>query len=150
MLRYLQVNEKKPLALMKAGAAMKKGAAIVKDYTDGTVDNATATDGIFLVDKANNYDGINAIIPQNDGGYEDIKEGEIVITIPLYVGERYATSELTVGSLNVGDLLKASAGKFVAGTTNDVCNFVYQGEYDDPCGIKLYIVEVVAPTKITE
>lgn len=149
MLRYLQVNEKKPLALMKAGEDMKKGAPVVKDYTDGTVDKATATEGIFLVDKANNYDGINAVIPQNDGGFEDIKSGEVVITIPTYVGERYATSELTVGSLKVGDFLKASDGKFVAGVTNDVCNFVYQGEYDDPCGIKLYIVEVVAPTKIS-
>ena len=149
MLRFLQVNENKPLALMKAGEAMTKGAAVVKDYTDGTVDKATATGGIFLVDKANNYDGVNAAVPQNDGGFENIAQGEIVITIPTYVGERYATSEVTATSLTVGAYLKASAGKFVAGAKDDTCNFVYQGVYDDPCGKTLYIIEVVAPHTLT-
>ena len=58
----LQVNEHKPLELVRAGEDMTKGAAVVMDYTDNTVNKATATDGIFLVDRANDYNGINSII----------------------------------------------------------------------------------------
>lgn len=148
MLRFLQVNEHKPLELVRAGEDMTKGAAVVMDYTDNTVNKATATDGIFLVDRANDYNGINSIIPQNDAGYEAIKSGDLVIRIPAYVGERYATSELTKGEMSVGDYVKASAGKFVAAATSDTCEWIYGGEYDDPTGT-LYIVERVAPYKVT-
>ena len=148
MLRYLQVLKDKPIQILETSAALTRGACVAKDYATGKVAGATATGGFFLVDNAMNFDGINAVIAPSEGDFESIASGALCLMVPTFVGERYATSELTVGSLEVGDALKASAGKFVAGAQNDVCEWVYGGTYADPTGITMYIVERVAPITV--
>lgn len=148
MLRYLQVQKDKPIQILEAGAALKRGGCVVKDYTDDTVDPATADSGFFLVDNAANYDGINAVIAPTDADFENIASGALCLVVPTYVGERYATTELTIGSLSKGDALIASGGKFVAGVQSDVCDWVYGGTYADPTGLTMYIVERVAPVTV--
>lgn len=148
MLRYLEVLKNKPIQILKAGAALTRGGCVVKDYTDGTVDPATADAGFCLIDNAPNYDGINAVIAPTDADFESIASGALCLLVPTFVGERYATTELTPTSLSVGDALIASAGKFVKGAQNDVCDWVYGGTYADPTGLTMYIVERVAPITV--
>lgn len=142
MIRFLSVTEDKNLPIRKASAEMKRGAAIVVNHVDDTVAPASAETGIFLVDVAPNYDGINAVITPNDSAFEKIEAGQNVISIPVYVGERFATTECADG-LSMGAGLKAEAGEFVA--ADGAYEFVFKGEYSDPTGLKMYIVEKVAP-----
>lgn len=145
MIRYLSVTEGKNLQIRKAAEAMTRGAAVTVDYTDGTLDLATAENGFFLVDVAPNYNGANAYITPTDGSFETIADDALVITVPTLVGERYAVSELTKGTLAVGDPIKAASGKFVAAEATDVVEWVYGGEYtEEPSDITMYIVERVA------
>lgn len=146
MLRFLQVNHSKNIPIMKAGAALTRGAVVTLDYTDDTVDAATDVAPEFLVDAVINFDGLNAAYA-NDASYEAIASGAKCLAVPCYVGERYATTELTIGSLSVGDGIKGSAGKFVAAATNDVVCWRYGGTYADPTGKTMYIVEKVPAFK---
>ena len=148
MIRFLQVDENKNIQILKAGEALTRGAAVTKNYATDAVGKATATGGIYLVDVAPNYDGINSVIAPTDGSFESIASGALVLFVPTYEGERYATTELTVGALVQGGYLKAASGKFVAGVTNDVCEWVYGGTYSDPTGKTMYIVERVAPKTV--
>jgi len=143
MLRFLQVNEKKPIPILVAGEALTRGMAVTQDYADNTIKKATATSGFFLVDNAPNYDGLNAVYSPTDGSFETITSGAKALLIPVYVGERYATTELTIGTLTKGASIKSSAGKFVAAVANDVCEWVYGGTYSDPTGLTMYVVECV-------
>lgn len=148
MLRYLQVLKDKPIQILEAGSALTRGGCVAKDYATGKVGAATAAGGFFLVDNAPNYDGINAVIAPTDADFENIASGALCLFTPTFVGERYATTELTLGSLAVGDALKASGGKFVAGASGDSCEWVYGGPYADPTGLTMYIVERVAPVTV--
>ena len=147
MLRFLQVTEGKELPIRTAAEAMTRGGLITVDYTDDTVDKATANTGFSFVDVAPNYDGINAMVSPTDSAFEDISDGALIITVPAYVGERYATSELTIGTLSKGDLIVASSGKFVAASSG-TAEWRYGGLHSDPSGITMYIVEKVAPTSV--
>lgn len=143
MLRYLQVTENKPVKITTASVAVKRGAPITVDFTDGTVAPATAGTGLYLADVAKNYDGINAIIEPTDGDFEDIKVGGKVLRVVPFVGDRFATTEVTAAGLVAGDPLVATAGKFVkAGSAKDY-EFVYGGTYADPSVENSYIVERV-------
>lgn len=140
MLRFLEVTEGKQIQIVKAGAALKRGAPVAKSVANDNVTAATG-DPLFLVDNAPNYDGVNAAIIPDDAAFEDIASGTLCLAVPAYVGERYATTELTVGSLSKGDTLTASAGKFVAGENG---KWAYGGTYSDPTGLTMYIVERIA------
>ena len=142
MLRFLQVNAAKNIQILDASVAMTRGACVVKNPATGKVSLATADSGFFLVDSPDNSDGANAS-GVNDKSFEAIAEGAKCLLVPVYVGERYATTELTVGSLKVGDYLAASAGKFVAASATKKSNFIYGGTYSDPTGLTMYIVECV-------
>lgn len=147
MLRFLQVNTAKNIQILDANTALTRGAGVVKDAATGKVGKATADTCAFLVDAPVNSDGVNA------GGYDDksfetIEAGAKCLLVPVYVGERYATTELTLGSLSVGDNLAVSAGKFVAATASKPSNWVYGGTYSDPTGLTMYIIECVPETTV--
>ena len=143
MLRFLQVTEDKQISILDAGEAMVRGGTITKDYSDGTVDKATAATNFYLADVAPNSNGINAIITPTDAGFEAIAAGDKVLVVPTYVGERYATTELTIGALVKGNYLKSAGGKFVAAEASDNSTWVYGGLYSDPTGLTMYVVEKV-------
>lgn len=147
MIRFINVNEGKNLLLRKASETMTRGMAVTLNYANETVGKATATTDIYLVDVDANYNGINAVIAPTDGSFEDIAVDQMVILVPAYVGERYATTELTIGALTKGALLKAAAGEFVAAVSNDVCEWCYGGTYSDATGKTMYVVERIMPTK---
>lgn len=143
MLRIVEANTNKALSVMyTASAAMKRGAFVTPDESNMTVGPATGATQ-YLVDVAPNYDGINAVIEPTDADFEDIKEGDRVILVPVLIGEKYATSEVDKGSLNAGDKISATSGKAAANASGD---WVYCGEYSDPTGIKMYTVKRVLVT----
>lgn len=147
MLRYLQVNANKPIKVTYASEIMKQGMAVSADYANDEVDKATGI-GEFLVDVPKSYNGIDAIIAPADNAFEDIAAADKVLRIPTYVGERYATSALTIGSLTVGAAIKAASGLFVAAVSQDLYGWVYGGLYDDPTGETMYIIERVATATV--
>ena len=142
MLRYLQVQQDKPVSVMRiASEAMKTGMAVSIDHANGEVDKATGI-GYYIVDVPRNYDGVNAVFNYPDDGFEDIASGARVITIPASVGDRFATNQITASGLSVGDPLDVSAGVFQEATAGDAYGWVYGGTYPDPTGT-LHIVERV-------
>ena len=143
MLRFLQVVENKPIKIVKASEDMTRGA-VVADSFSGTVSKASGV-GSYLVDVAKNYDGINSIIEPTDGAFETIASGATVLRVPTLLGERYATTELTIGTLVVGNPIVASSGKFVKAGVSTEYEWVYGGTYADPSvTAPMYIIEKVA------
>lgn len=138
MYRLIQGNTAKNIIIAEAGEAMTRGAAVTIKGSDGKVYKATEGTGAYLVDVAPNYDGINAVVEASDKEFEAITEGQKVLVVPAYVGESFATTEVTKGSLAVGDAIKADAGKFVAAGKNTAYDFVYNGVYSDPTGLAMY------------
>ena len=123
MLCRLVEQHDKPITQVVLEAAAKRGAPI--------------EDGAYFIDVPKNYDGVNAVIEPLDSAFEDIAAGARVNRIPTRVGERYATTELTVTGLSVGDTLVVSSGKFVKGSGD----WIYGGVYNNPYGLTMYIVE---------
>lgn len=140
MLRIVEGHTDKALSVMyTASAAMTRGAFVTPNEADMTVGPATGATQ-YLVDVPKNYDGINAVIEPSDADFEEIKEGDRVILVPVLIGEKYATSEVTKGSLTAGDKIAATAGKAAADESGD---WEYCGEYSDPTGIPMYVVKRV-------
>ena len=129
MLSRLMEQENKPIKQVVAESALKRGAPL-----EG---------GAYFVDVQKNYDGINAVIEPMEKDFEDIAEGQMFNRIPTVLGERYATTELTKGSLVVGKPLKVEGNKFVEATASDPYEWIYDGEYANPYGLTMYIVEKV-------
>ena len=60
MIRYLQVQQDKPVNVMRiASEAMTTGMAVSIDHANGEVDKATGI-GYYLVDVPRDYDGAHA------------------------------------------------------------------------------------------
>lgn len=138
MIRNLQTHTNKVQSVMYTAAAdMTRGAFVTPNESAMTVSAATA-DTIYMVDVPKNYDGINSMVDPSDGDFEDIKKGARVILVPVLPGERYATSEVTVGTATVGAAMGVSAGKLAAKTNGE---WIYCGTYSDPTGIAMYIVK---------
>lgn len=129
MLCRLVEQHDKPITQVVLGAAAKRGAPI-----EG---------GEYFIDVPKNYDGINAVVEPKEADFENIASGARVNRIPTRVGERYATTELTVGSLTAGDAIVVSSGKFVAAGASTAYNWIYGGVYNNPYGLTMYIVEKV-------
>lgn len=146
MIRFLQVNEGKPIQVLAASEAMTRGGLVMKDFANDTVGKATAATGFALVDVSPEYFGVNAVITPSDAAFEAIAEDQQVLYVVAEPGERYAVTECDSG-LTKGDKLVASGGKFVKATTGDY-EWVYGGTYDDPTGLDMYIVECVSPATI--
>jgi len=150
MFRYLKANGSKPIQMRTLSADMKRGTPVTVDYANDEVDKASTTGGIGFVDIPMNADGLNAVYSPTDGSFEDLKEGTKALYVPTYVGERYATTELTVGNLEVGNYLKTASGKFVSAANSEVSEWVYGDVYSDPTGLTMYAVEKIpAHTVVT-
>jgi hypothetical protein len=134
MIRFLQVNTAKNIPNVKAAAELKNGQPVAYNPAEGTVSAATGKCA-YLVKAAETYNGINAVRMPSDGDYEHIPAGAICHLVPAYEGEHYATTEVTVGSLNAGDRVAATGGKFVANTAGE---WIFNGEYTDPTGLTMY------------
>lgn len=121
--RLIEMNGKhSPQAV--ATAAMKRGTPIDED---------------FIASTPKTYEGIGAVIDQKWVATDDIADGDIYNKVPTFIGERYATTELTPAGLSDGNACTVSAGKFIKGDGK----WVYHGEYPNPYGVTMYIVEKV-------
>lgn len=142
MLRLLQVLGHKPnKAMYVASEDMKQGMAVSIDHANGEVDKATGL-GEYLVQVSPKYEGLNAVVPPLDDAFEDIASGDKVILIPTFIGERYATDQITTTGLTAGDPLDVAAGLFQEATSSDAYCWIYGGTYLDTTGT-LHIVERV-------
>lgn len=109
-------------ATFKAGTAMVRGMLVVKG-ADGEVNfPATATDkNVFFVKKEFIATGANGDrdLPDYSAEFENIAEGEGVVTEGIEATERYFTTEYA-GNLTVGTqgyALVGTNGKLVASTS---------------------------------
>lgn len=146
MLRFLQTQNDKPLEVLKAGAALKRGAFVYKDGADDELKVLASGLGDDIVDISNNYDGDNAIFNPNDGSFETIAENAQALRVPTMVGERYASSEITRNYADAGDPMNVSAGKLVKAAGASAYQWVYSYPYTDSTGIALHAVEKVSPS----
>jgi hypothetical protein len=121
MYRVLQgKNGKVADATFVAGAAMKRGMLVVKG-TDGEVNfPASATDkNVYFVGKEFTATGVNGDRDLSDytAVFEDIAEGEGVVTEHPESSERYFTDQVT-GTFTVGGYaIVGTDGLLVASTT---------------------------------
>lgn len=101
-------------------------------------------DGAFIVSVPKKYDGIAAVIDPKAADSDKIAIGETYNKVPTFVGERYATTEVTgAESLNDGDSLKVEGGKWTAGDGE----WKFGGKFTAHAyGVDLWIVEKVPAT----
>lgn len=138
MIRILQGHTNKAQSVMYTAAAdMTRGAFITVNEGDMTAAAATG-ETFYMVDIAKTYNGINAVVEPLEKDFEGIKQGDRVIAVPILPGERYATSEVTVGDAAIGDKMAATAGKLAKADNGD---WIYCGEHSDPTGIPMFIVK---------
>lgn len=143
MLRFLQVNKDKPLSILTAGAALTRGGVVYTDVDDSQLKVLSSGTGDFFVDVSKNYNGTNSYINPTEGSFETIASGAKCIRVPTEVGERYATSQLTLGTLDKADPVTVSSGGFIKAAGVASYAWIFDGEYEDSTGIDLYIVEKV-------
>ena len=134
MIRFLQVNTAKNIPNVKAGVELVNGAPVAYNHQTNEVTKAAGACA-YLVKAAEVYNGINAVRMPSDGDFEKIVAGAICHLVPVYRGERYATTEVTAAGLNAGDRMNVADGKFVA---NEGGDWVFAGEYADPTGLTMY------------
>lgn len=135
MLSYLVVQDGKGIVQETAAAAINRGTPL-----EG---------GEFFVNADKNYDGINSVIDPKEADCEVVAQGAKYNKIPTFTGERYATTELTIGTLADGDPIVVTNGKFVAAGSGVSYSWKYRGVYSNPYGLTMYIVEKV-PTATTD
>ena len=135
MLKHLVRHQGKGILEVVAEAAMTRGTPL-----EG---------GEYFADKEIEYNGINAVIEPVAKDNDTIAEGAIYLKEPTMLGERYATTELTATGLNAGDMVVVNSGKFVKPTKTGAAFWKYQGVYENPFGVNMYIVERVPSTNVT-
>jgi hypothetical protein len=141
MLRQLQVEKDKPIAIQTAAAELTTGAVVGKDHA-GNLSALASGLGDYLVDAPKDFTGLNSILYPTDRASATIASGAKCQAIATRLGERYATSEATPGYLDKGDPMNASSGKLIKASSASAYQWVYGGTYSDPVGT-LYIVERV-------
>lgn len=143
MLRVLTPLGNRPIkADFVASEDMEQGMAVSLDIPDKEVDKATGV-GDYIVDVPKSYTGLYAIVNPEDDAFESIASDTIVNVIPAYIGDRFATDQITTTGLTVGEPLDVANGVFIEATTGDAYQWVYGGVYPDPTGT-LHIVERVS------
>lgn len=145
MFRFLQVKENKPVMNVVAAAQMVTGTVVDKTLADDTVAAATSGLGEYFVDAPKDYTGLNAAVNPSDADSTTIASAARCIVVPTAIGERYATSQATVTTADVGDPLNVSNGSLVKAASESAYQWIYGGNYVDPTG-RLKIVEKVAPS----
>lgn len=150
MLRELQtINGKNVDAMYKTDIELVTGMAVVKNFSDKTVDfpAAATVEGFYLVNKQRVPTGLNCArgdMSDYDIDFTNIKVGEFVDLVTPMIGERYAVDQFTAAGLAVGNALMVGVdGKFAKATKPS--RFIYGGTYDD-AGHTLAIVEVSGTT----
>ena len=147
MLRILQTTQGKPIkATYRASEAMYQGMGVSLDHVNNEVDKATGV-GDYIVDVPKAYEGLYAVVNPADNAFESIASGALVDVIPTFVGDRFATNQITSAGLSKGDPLDVGAGLFIKATSGDAYQYVYGGTYADPTGT-LHIVERVAKASV--
>lgn len=152
MLRYLQVTEGKPVKIVTAAEAMKRGAVVTENYATEAVSKAAAGAlDFYFVDVEEACNGINAVIEPTADSWEDIAANDKVFKVVPLVGERYATTEVTL-TLDKGTPVKASSGKFVQASAGDSYKAVFMGKYDDPTfgGNAVGIIQIVETSTVPQ
>jgi len=114
-----------------------------------TLDNETArgavdATGNFLYDKEVELTGLNAVIDPVEKDNDKIAAGTKALEIPTYVGEEYATTELTATDVVADTLLKVSSGKLVKATTGAAALWKYVGTYANPYGVTMHHIKRIA------
>ena len=135
MLKHLIRHQGKGILEVVAEAAMTRGTPL-----EG---------GEYFADKEMEYNGINAVIEPVEKDNDTIVEGAMYLKEPTMLGERYATTELTATGLTVGDMVVVDGGKFVKPTKTGAAFWKYQGVYENPFGVDMYIVERVPSATVT-
>ena len=140
MIRFLQVNVAKNLPNVKAAVELVNGQPVSYDPATGTV-NSGYGKCAWLVKAAEVYTGEKAMRMPSDGEFEVIAAGAICHLVPVYVGEHYATSQVTgfgkgreQAALEPGDRIGADGYQF---GTNADGDWIFVGEYNDPTGIRM-------------
>ena len=144
MFAEVQINELKPRMICTANEALTNGAPV--EYTAATrkLDKATGA-SMYVVTNAKNYDGINAVKEPTDAEHETIASGDLCIRVPLELGDVFATTEVTTTGLSAGDPVVPAAGKYVKDTASPTTGgMVFLGAYDNPWGLNMYSIEVIA------
>lgn len=148
MLRILTPLGGRPIkATYTASENMVQGMSVSLDTENAEVDKATGN-GDYIVDVPKSYTGIYSVVNPKDDDFEEIASGKLVNVIPAYLGDRFATDQVTATGLDIGDPLKVVAGLFVAATSTNTSQWVYGGTYADPTGT-LHIVERVPAIVVT-
>lgn len=139
----IQINELKPRMICTANEALTNGAPV--SYTAATRKLAKASGAShYVVTNAPSYDDIYAVMEPTAAEHETIESGALCIRVPLELGDVFGTTEVTTTSLNAGDHVIPSAGKYVKDTaTNSTSGLVYLGRYDNPWGLDMYTIECV-------
>jgi len=144
MLRDLQVKKNKPIEIMTTAAEMIRGTVVTKDLSAGTVAAATSGLGEYLVNGSKEYTGIYAVVNPTDTIHDTLAAAAKCQVVNTSVGERYASSEVTVGTADIGDPMNVSNGKFVKAAGASAYQWVYGGLQVDPTA-RLPIIEKVMP-----
>lgn len=151
MLRELQVTKDKPAnAMYKSGEddVVITGMGVVKKEATGTFEfpaSATAAD-IFLVDKERIATGYKAGIENlsdYDEEFVEVKPGEFAKLIAYYVGERFATDQVTGLDALVADtdrLAVGADGKWAKATA--ASKYIFKGIYKDADKHDCALIEV--------
>lgn len=143
MLRHLQVDKNKPIAILTASEELTRGAVVAKDNS-GNVGKLASGLGEYLVDCPKDFTGINSVVNPTDAASDIIASGAKCQVVETRVGERYSSREITPGYADIGDPMITSEGKFVRATSAAAYQWVYGGIHPDPVGV-LHVVEKVEP-----
>ena len=144
MLRDLQVKKNKPIEIMTTGAEMVRGTVVTKDLATGAVSAASSGLGEYFVNGSKEYTGIYAVVNPTESIHDTLAAGAKCQVVNTSVGERYASSEVTTGTADIGDPMNVSNGKFIKAAGASAYQWIYGGLHIDPTG-RLPIVEKVAP-----
>ena len=139
----VQINEMKPRAICVASEALTNGAPVAYNAATRKLSKATGASH-YIVTNAKNFDGYNAVFEQTDAEHEEISADGLCIRVPLELGDIIATTEVTKGSLAAGDPVIPSAGKYIKDTAqSSTSGLVYLGEYENPWGLNMYMIECI-------
>jgi len=130
---------------MTTAAEIIRGTVVTKDLDAGRVAAATSGMGDYFVNGSKEYTGIYAVVNPTDSIHDTLAAGVKCQVVNTVVGERYASSEVTTGTADIGDPMNVSSGKFVKAAGGSAYQWVYGGLQVDPTG-RLPIVEKVMPS----
>jgi hypothetical protein len=146
MLRYLQVQQNKPVEILPADGEMVRGAVVYKDIVNGKIKALSSGLGEALIDAAPVYDGYAAATNQPERYFDTIADGAKAIYVPAAIGDRFAVTSIIATYAKKGDPLTVSNGAFVKAAGGATYQWIYDGKHLDPSiAVPAHVVERVAP-----